>query len=75
MIRTLLALVGLCTLAYWLLGAKTVECDTCLNTLCLTSSGCGGNQCACVMPFGEPSGTCMRIQLVDLNEDEFYIAD
>ena len=53
MIRTILALIGLCTLAYWLVGAYPAECQDCLiaGSTCYSQAECG-EYCSCFQPDG-----------------------
>ena len=51
MIRTILAFIGICTLAYWLLGAKEADCgENCYSIVCYAQT-CTGN-CTCMQPDG-----------------------
>jgi hypothetical protein len=53
MIRTLLALLGLITLGYWLLAASPAKCTNCILTgfPCYGQVECGLN-CSCIQPDG-----------------------
>ncbi len=60
MIKTILALIGLLTVAYWLLAAKPAECDDCYLTgqACYGQFECG-EYCSCFQPDGHGSrGFC-----------------
>ena len=60
MIKTTLALIGLVTLALWLITAKPAECRDCMLTgiTCYGNSACG-EYCTCIQPDGPGSkGWC-----------------
>ncbi len=71
MLKTILAMIGLATLAYWLLGAQTATCVWCPTFTCFARCS---TDCACVSK-DYSGGTCYSFQLIDSLEGDFIILE
>ena len=71
MIRTILALIGIATLAYFILGAKTAPWVWCPDYTCFARCS---SDCACVSK-DHSGGMCLSFQLIDSLEGDFRILE
>ncbi len=59
MLKTILAVIGLCAVAYWLLGAQPAECEygVCTGAPCWAQT-CISDGCFCIQPGPGQKGFC-----------------